>query len=87
MIKLCQLLIAAAALLKDLLLADEPTGNLDRESTSMVMELLTRIHRKNGMTLILVTHDPSAAAYAHRQVRMSDGLIDPNAPNPPAVTP
>ena len=71
----------------DLLLADEPTGNLDRESTAMVMDLLTRIHRKNGMTLILVTHDPSAAAYAHRQVRMSDGLIDRNAPNPPAVAP
>ena len=71
----------------DLLLADEPTGNLDRESTTMVMELLTRIHRENGMTLILVTHDPSAAAYAHRQVRMTDGLVDRNVPNPPAVAP
>jgi len=71
----------------DLLLADEPTGNLDRESTTMVMELLTRIQRENGMTLILVTHDPSTAAYAHRQVRMTDGLVDRNVPNPPAVAP
>ncbi|MCH2064728.1 MAG: macrolide ABC transporter ATP-binding protein, partial [Roseibacillus sp.] len=71
----------------DLLLADEPTGNLDRESTTMVMELLNRIHRENGMTLILVTHDPSTAAYAHRQVRMSDGLVDSNASDPPPGAP
>ena len=59
----------------DLLLADEPTGNLDRESTTMVMELLSRIHRDNGTTLVVVTHDPSTAAYARRQITMSDGMV------------
>ncbi len=59
----------------DLLLADEPTGNLDRESTSMVMELLSRIHRDNGTTLVVVTHDPSTAAYARRRITMSDGMV------------
>ena len=59
----------------DLLLADEPTGNLDRESTTMVMELLSRIHRDNGTTLVVVTHDPSTAAYARRRITMSDGMV------------
>ena len=59
----------------DLLLADEPTGNLDRESTTMVMELLSRIHRDNGTTLVVVTHDPSTAAYARRRITMSDGVV------------
>lgn len=59
----------------DLLLADEPTGNLDRASTKMVMELLTRLHRDNGMTMVLVTHDLSVADYADRCVEMSDGVV------------
>ena len=59
----------------DLLLADEPTGNLDRESTTMVMELLSRIHSDNGTTLVVVTHDPSTAAYARRRITMSDGMV------------
>lgn len=59
----------------ELLLADEPTGNLDRASATMVMELLSRIHRENGMTLVLVTHDPATAAYASRQIHMSDGMV------------
>ena len=59
----------------DLLLADEPTGNLDRDSTTMVMELLSRIHRDNGTTLVVVTHDPSTAAYARRRITMSDGMV------------
>ena len=58
-----------------LLLADEPTGNLDRASTSMVMELLARLHRENGMTLVLVTHDLSTAAHAERRIEMCDGVI------------
>ena len=62
----------------DLLLADEPTGNLDRESTTMVMELLSRIHRDNGTTLVVVTHDPSTAAYARRRITMSDGMVKSN---------
>ena len=58
-----------------LLLADEPTGNLDRASTSMVMELLARLHRDNGMTLVLVTHDLSTAELAERGIEMCDGVI------------
>ena len=67
----------------DLLLADEPTGNLDRESTTMVMELLSRIHRANGTTLVLVTHDPSTADYARRRIVMSDGMVESDSTTPP----
>ena len=67
----------------DLLLADEPTGNLDRESTTMVMELLSRIHRANGTTLVLVTHDPSTADYARRRIVMSDGTVESDSTTPP----
>lgn len=66
----------------DLLLADEPTGNLDRESTTMVMELLARIHRANGTTLVLVTHDPSTADYARRRIVMSDGMVESDSTTP-----
>ena len=67
----------------DLLLADEPTGNLDRESTTMVMELLSRIHRANGTTLVLVTHDPSTADYARRRIVMRDGMVESDSTTPP----
>ena len=71
----------------DLLLADEPTGNLDRESTTMVMELLSRIHRDNGTTLVVVTHDPSTAAYARRRITMSDGMVKSNVQASPPDAP
>ena len=71
----------------DLLLADEPTGNLDRESTTMVMELLSRIHRDNGTTLVVVTHDPSTAAYARRRITMSDGMVKSDVQASPPDTP
>ena len=70
----------------DLLLADEPTGNLDRESTSMVMELLSRIHRDNGTTLVVVTHDPSTADYARRRIMMSDGMVGSDVTTSPPAT-
>lgn len=57
------------------LLADEPTGNLDSESAAHIVELLLRLHRELGTTLILVTHDLSIAARAERIVRMKDGRI------------
>jgi putative ABC transport system ATP-binding protein len=57
-----------------LILADEPTGNLDSQSGNDVMELLCGLHKK-GITVILVTHDESVASYAERRVMMMDGLI------------
>jgi len=57
-----------------LLLADEPTGALDSSTTKQVMELFVELHRQ-GMTVVLVTHDPNIAAYAERVVSFSDGVI------------
>lgn len=59
-----------------LLLADEPTGNLDSQNGAAVMTLLYNLVRERGMTLILVTHDPSVAQGAQRQVHLCDGRIE-----------
>ena len=58
------------------LLADEPTGNLDSERSREIMDLLTTINRDEGVTVIMVTHEPDMAAYAKRVIRFRDGLID-----------
>jgi len=58
-----------------LLLADEPTGNLDRRTGSHVIELLFDLHKRHGATLVLITHDDSLAAKCERIIRMSDGRI------------
>ena len=58
------------------LLADEPTGNLDSERSKEIMDLLTSINRDRGVTVIMVTHEPDMAAYAERVVRFRDGLIE-----------
>ena len=58
-----------------IILADEPTGNLDSSTGRGIMELLARIHRERGRTIVLVTHSPEAAAYAQRIVRMRDGEL------------
>jgi ABC-type lipoprotein export system ATPase subunit len=57
------------------LLADEPTGNLDSENAVLVMDLIVRLQREHGFTLILVTHDPSIARRAGRVISMKDGRI------------
>jgi putative ABC transport system ATP-binding protein len=57
------------------LLADEPTGNLDSATGSQVIELLIRLNHDQGCTLVLVTHDPELAAHADRVVRLRDGRI------------
>jgi ABC-type lipoprotein export system ATPase subunit len=57
------------------LLADEPTGNLDSVSAARIMELLNSIHREQGMTTILVTHDFTVGAHADYVVRMLDGAV------------
>jgi putative ABC transport system ATP-binding protein len=59
-----------------LLIADEPTGNLDSRTGSEIMHLLRSLVRDEGLTLILVTHDPGVAAYADRIVRLRDGQIE-----------
>lgn len=59
----------------ELLLADEPTGNLDSASAGHVVELLVSLQRTRGMTLLVVTHDEEVAAHAGRVVRMRDGLV------------
>jgi putative ABC transport system ATP-binding protein len=61
--------------------ADEPTGALDSETSAEIVELLVRLNREQGQTFVLVTHDASVAARAHRTVRMRDGLIEDDEPN------
>lgn len=58
-----------------LLLADEPTGNLDSRSSRNVMETLESINEKDGTTMMMVTHDPSAASYCHRVIFIKDGSL------------
>ena len=57
------------------LLADEPTGNLDSENAGVILELIIRIHREQKMTVVLVTHDMSIAQRASRTIQMKDGRI------------
>ena len=58
-----------------LLLADEPTGNLDSERSIEIMQLLAAVNRDHGITIIMVTHEPDMAAFARRTVHFKDGLI------------
>ena len=58
------------------ILADEPTGNLDSDTGARVMELLLELNQREGATLVLVTHDPSLAAHAERKVLLRDGRIE-----------
>jgi putative ABC transport system ATP-binding protein len=58
------------------LLADEPTGNLDSACSIEIMDLLTSLNREQGITIVMVTHEPDMAAYAKRIVRFKDGLIE-----------
>ena len=58
-----------------LLLADEPTGNLDSATGAQIIDLLLSLHRRLGITLILVTHDPALAAHAGRVVELRDGRV------------
>ncbi len=61
-----------------LILADEPTGNLDRETGQMVMQLLFDLQQEYGTTLILVTHDTALAGRCHQTVQMADGRLVPS---------
>jgi putative ABC transport system ATP-binding protein len=66
----------------DLILADEPTGNLDAASAQEVLTLLAKLHREYGKTIILVTHDPHAASFATRVCHLEKGLLLPDGPVP-----
>jgi len=63
-----------------IILADEPTGNLDSKTSVEIMSIFSEIHRA-GNTVILVTHEPDIAEYAHRIIRLKDGLIENDQPN------
>ncbi|WP_036772180.1 ABC transporter ATP-binding protein [Polaromonas glacialis] len=82
------------------LLADEPTGNLDTQRSREIMDLLWRLNADQGITVLMVTHEPDMAAYARRMVRFVDGLVESDvrnahpaglegvhAPQPPVAAP
>ena len=56
-----------------IILADEPTGNLDSKSGTEIMQLFSRINKENGITILMVTHSAECAAYADRIITLSDG--------------
>ena len=67
------------------LLADEPTGNIDTQRGREIMELLAALNRERGITVLMVTHEPDMAAYARRIVRFVDGLIESDRLTAPAA--
>ena len=64
------------------ILADEPTGNLDTARSREIMDLLAELNRDRGITIVMVTHETDMAAYARRIVRFVDGVVDSDAANP-----
>jgi putative ABC transport system ATP-binding protein len=58
-----------------ILLADEPTGNLDSQNSAAVLRVLKDLNEQTGQTILMITHDPEAAAYASRTVHIRDGRI------------
>jgi len=60
----------------DVLLADEPTGNLDSRRSVEIMELLSELNSQNGITILMVTHEPDMAEFARTQIHFKDGLVE-----------
>jgi len=63
------------------LVADEPTGNLDSHTSQEIMELIRALNREQGITVLMVTHEPDVAAYAKRIIRVVDGRVESDALN------
>ena len=68
-----------------LLVADEPTGNLDIARSHEIMTLLAKLNRELGLTILMVTHEPDIAAYAHRTIGFVDGHIELDTPRAEAA--
>ncbi len=68
-----------------LILADEPTGNLDTKTSDEIMDLLQRLNREQGITILFVTHDPEIAQYCNRVIHFRDGRIESDERNLPQV--
>jgi len=68
----------ARALVKKppLILADEPTGNLDSRSGAEIISVLTSLHAESGVTLVMITHDPDIAAHCQRIIYIKDGQVE-----------
>jgi ABC-type lipoprotein export system ATPase subunit len=66
-----------------MILADEPTGALDTRSSAEIMELFTKLNVERGLTILLVTHEPSVAAFTQRSITLRDGLIVRDGPTVP----
>jgi putative ABC transport system ATP-binding protein len=75
-------LARAFVLRPPIVFADEPTGNLDTANGAHILELLLNLNKREGTTLVLVTHDPMLATYADRRIVLSDGLIVADELNP-----
>jgi putative ABC transport system ATP-binding protein len=69
------------------LLADEPTGNLDSRTGTEILRVFEGLHRERGQTIIIVTHDASIAAHAARVVTMRDGMVESDAPHEDQLRP
>lgn len=83
----CQRVAIARALINNpsIILADEPTGNLDSRTSYEIMDMICRIHEE-GNTVILVTHEEDISTFAHRIIRLKDGIIESDRKNPNPAT-